>query len=85
LNGFAALARGIAMPVKDRNRLSATFQQEARQLTPAMESIPIPAPTARRFAICPNTRPTLPGARASKSVIHLKVDGEYPDIHSRKP
>jgi hypothetical protein len=23
-----------------------------------------------------------PGARASKSVIDLKVDGEYPDIHS---
>src|SRR5262249_56948820 len=42
LNGFAALARGIAMRVKDRNRLSATFQQEARQLTPAMNTLPLP-------------------------------------------
>src|SRR5262249_35895533 len=25
-----------------------------------------------------------PGARASKSVINLKVDGEYPEIHSGK-
>jgi hypothetical protein len=30
LNSFAALAGGIVMPVKNRNRLSAAFQQGAR-------------------------------------------------------
>jgi hypothetical protein len=30
LNGFAALAPGIAMLAKNRNRSSATFQQDAR-------------------------------------------------------
>jgi hypothetical protein len=30
LNGFSAPARGIAMLLKNRNRLRATFQQDAR-------------------------------------------------------